>query len=359
MSRFPGVYPRGNRYVAMPYCKERKDKIHLGTRDTDEEAYALIVEWKSGDRNAAGRTIKQVRKAWLDLHVESLAYKSRDNYTRDSKVLEATFGSRTPDELYDDFEAAQRWGLTVSANVVASSFSMLEWARKKRMCKSNPLDGVKGKDPIQRPGKVILTETEVRELAGLAMRVLPGLKGRKMAAMILFHYGSMLRPAHMFLLRECAIGWQTNRVDTPAVKRGRAQQTALLPIAREGLELLERGDDDDLIFTNLRGRAMRNNTVNNWFSPVRAAYGRPEMWFYDLKSGGTSRIVQAGGRGILSDLAKQVTHSDNGETLSRSYVELDIEESLQAVERADAVAATRTQNEITEATREQEPLGVA
>lgn len=359
MPDFPGVSPRGDVYVAHPYNPATKRKIHLGTAPTPEEAYELVRDWKRG--RVRDRTVAGVRAAWLELHVNSekagLVDSTIRQYTARTLLLEERFGASSPDELYDQFEIVQAWAADQSTTCVETCSAMFEWARKKRLCKSNPLEGVEGRPEKRRQAKTVLDEHEVRDLAAIAQRKLKGARGQVMAALILVEFGSMLRPAHLFKLRWRDLDFESGRIAAPAVKRGRPQDVAMLPIAREGFELLPTGLPDTLVFTNSRGTAMKKNTLSLWFEVVRAAADYDDMVFYDLKTAGVSRLIHAGVS--PSDLAKQLTHADNGETLMRHYTDLNIETCLKAVEEADSVATEQANSRISVAGRSQTALGGA
>ena len=340
-ANFPGVFRRGEAYVAAPYNPATKSKIHLGTRPSAAEAYELIREWKAG--GARSRTIAGIRSSFLDLYVDNdatgLVATTRRGYRNYTAKLEGRFGENTPDDLYDRFDLMQHWALEQSTVCVQSNFTMLEWARKHRLCKSNPLEGVSGRAPKRRSDKVIIRSSEdLDRLAACARATLPGHKGEVMEALIYVAYGSMLRPAHLFGLRWQDIDFTRRRIRVPAVKRGRVQDVALLPVARKGFDLLFRGAPDDFVFTNTHGGPLRKQTIANWWPPVRAAFGEPSMRFYDLKTAGTTRLIQAGAR--REQLRVQLTHSDKtGDTLARHYVDIDAEDALAHVEAIDSVAA--------------------
>lgn len=338
MSEFPGVSKRGNVYVAHPYNPATKRKIHLGTRETAEEAYKLVVAWQSGLSMPGRNTVKEIRTEWLEMHVKFLAPTTESDYRRDTKWLEDAFANEVADDLYEHFKSVQRLAIDQSANAIANTYAMLEWARKRRMCKFNPLEGVTGRPVDKRPGKVILDEDGVEKLVECALHVHREPIATRMASLILVQYGSILRPVHLRGLRNRDLHFDTGRIWAPQVKRGRAQWVAMLSYARRGFEMLPGGEPDDYVYTTAAGKPLAKSTLQNWFSPVRAAYGRPDLWFYDLKTAGVRRLRHAGAQ--PSDLAIQATHSDDGETISRHYTDLDAEMSFLALEEADSVAAS-------------------
>lgn len=339
---FPGVSQRGSVYVATPYNPATKQKVHLGTCSTPEAAYELVREWKLG--GARDRTIAGIRESWLDLHVDSdnvgLVPATRRGYRNYSARLVDRFGTENPDDLYDHYEKVQGWAKDESAACVETCFSMFEWARKKRLCKSNPFEGVDGRAQVRRESKVLIrSEAELDRLANCALTVLPGHKGEVMAALIYTAFGTMLRPAHLFKLTEADLDFKRSRIKAPAVKRGGPQEVAMLPIARKGFNMLRRGAPDDHVFVNTWGNPLRKSTMANWWPAVRAAFGEPTMVFYDLKTSGASWLVAAGAEPDL--LKVQLTHQDKGDTLRRHYLELEVERALQHVERVASVAAER------------------
>lgn len=354
MPEFPGVSQRGDRYVAHPYNPATKRKIHLGTRPTAEEAYKLVVAWQGGLTMPGRNTIAQIRSEWLQLHVKFLASTTEDDYRRDTLWLEERYGDQVADDLYERFNELQRIALDHSANAIANAYAMLEWARKRRMCKLNPLEGVRGRPVDKRAAKVILNEEGVEDLVACCFEVHREPIATRMASLILVQYGSILRPVHLRGLRNRDLHFDTNRIWAPKVKRGRAQWVAMLSYARRGFELLPPGDPDDYVYTTAAGNPLAKSTLANWFSPVRAAYGRPDLWFYDLKTAGVRRLRHAGAQ--PSDLSIQATHSDDGATISSHYTDLDAEMSFRALEEADSVAATMLEERRSVATQSQ-PTG--
>jgi integrase len=351
MPDYPGVYKRGDVYVAAPYNPATQRKIHLGTRDLAEDAYLLVLAWQAGHKTPGRNTISEIRTEWLELHVKFLEPATEKDYRRDTLWLESRYGDQVADDLYDRFNDVQRAAIDQSSNAIANSFAMLEWARKRRMCKSNALEGVHGRPAKKREAKVILDEEGVEDLVSHCFKVHRDPIATRMASLIYLQYGTILRPAHLRGLRNRDIYFDTDRIWAPKVKRGRSQWVAMLSYARKGLELLPPGDPDDFVYQTVAGKPLAKSTLNNWFSPVRASFGRPDLWFYDLKTSGVRRLRHAGAR--PEDLAVQATHNDDGDTISKHYTELEAELALRAVAEADSVAVRMLEEKNSVANRSQ------
>jgi integrase len=72
-----------------------------------------------------------------------------------------------------------------------------------------------------------------------------------------------------------------------------------------------------LIFTNPRGNQFWNSTWSYYWHQIRAAAGRPDMDFYELRHYCATRLLEAG----LSerDVAEQLGHTDGGELVRKVY----------------------------------------
>lgn len=81
----------------------------------------------------------------------------------------------------------------------------------------------------------------------------------------------------------------------------------LAPILVEHMRLWTGPNPDDLVFTSSRGSELRSSTLYKSFYPARAAIGRPDLRWHDLRHTGATMAAQAGA--TLADLMGRLGHS--------------------------------------------------
>jgi integrase len=215
---------------------------------------------------------------------------------------------------------------------------MFNWAHTQaHVIENNPMTGVSGRPKQKRRGEpVIVTEEGVRKIAALCFDVHYEPIATTFAAFIKVMYGTTARPIALRKLTGDGVDIHRRRVHLPAHKKAPPQDVAMMGLALEGFEMLPATLPSQHVFTNSYGGPIGKSTLNNWWSEVRAAYGRPEMELYDLRRSASTRLNKMGVRREF--IAKQMTHTDNGEMASNHYIHEDREEAIEAILEADARA---------------------
>jgi integrase len=188
----------------------------------------------------------------------------------------------------------------------------------------NPFARLGLEQPRGRKDLVALTESEVSALADVALETC-GAYGSQFRAMMLFAAYVGLRPAELFALERSdihrdevvirqAVGGD-NEVKKP--KNGRERIVILPPAAREALRELVIWPDVPWLFVTPRGLRFSKNSHYYYWRPVKAAFGRPEMDFYELRHFCATHLLELGVS--HADVAVQLGHTDGGRLVMETY----------------------------------------
>jgi integrase len=173
-----------------------------------------------------------------------------------------------------------------------------------------------------------LVEADVLALEEAAVNVYPGEFGRTMAGMVRFAAETLVRPGELFVITDPdllldtgrlvvarAADSKTRRVTLP--KNGQAREIVLSARAAEAAARAQRHPGTDRVFSTPTGKQFWLSSFLYYWKDVRAAAGRPEMDFYELRHYGVTRLLEAG----LSerDVALQAGHTDGGELVRKVY----------------------------------------
>jgi integrase len=223
-----------------------------------------------------------------------------------------------------DRRTAREWALRQPKANVWVVRSMFGDAMRDGLCAMNPFADLRLAQSRGRKDLVALTEGELHELASCALDVHADY-GSTFAAMILFAAYVGLRPAEMFALEHQDISGDqvhvrqsvdaTGQLKLP--KNGRTRKVILPPVARDALRAMPRRVDTQLAFTTKRGKRFSKPALNLYSSPVRAAFGRPTMHFYELRHFCATHLLELGCS--HSDVAVQLGHTDGGKLVMSTY----------------------------------------
>jgi integrase len=149
--------------------------------------------------------------------------------------------------------------------------------------------------------------------------------GPTFRAMVLFAAYVGLRPGELFALeRKDIVGDEvlirrnldgTGQLKAP--KNGRERVVILPPPAREALADVAARIDEPWLFLTPRGRRFSKGSLLYYWRPVRAAFGRPEMDFYELRHFCATHLLELGVS--PSDVAVQLGHRDGGALVMSTY----------------------------------------
>jgi integrase len=181
----------------------------------------------------------------------------------------------------------------------------------------NPFANLRLEQSRGRKDLVALTENELHELGNTALCVL-GEYGPTFRAMILFAGYVGLRPGELFALErgdlsEDEVHIRRNLDGTGQLKlpkNGKQRVVILPPPARDALLDVPPRIDTSWLFVTGRGRQFRKSSLLYYWNPVRAAFGRPGMDFYELRHFCATHLLELGVS--HADVAVQLGHTDGG-----------------------------------------------
>lgn len=361
------VFKRGRKWVARVYDPQTKGQRHVGSFDTKREARQaesdaerandrvrnggpypdevvedFVARWP--DDYGSGR--KESTRAW---HREMTRQFARDfagralrSVTRPEARLWA-LGGEAPGWLADtarDWEGATgaRGKVVVPAKMVGQIRglrTMYSDAVADRLADENPFGGIKL--PTSRGRKDIkpITLRELEKLIGLAEAVWEEYGRTTFGPMIAVAAYTGLRPGELYALRwtddgkrsavDLAAGLvhvreqfnqKTNKYDTA---KNHLRRSVVLPApAAEALRSVPKMAEDDLIWHIPRGAPFRQRNLHYYWSPVRVAFGRREMDFYELRHFCGSYLADMGVS--AQDIAFQLGHQDGGKLAMDLYI---------------------------------------
>ncbi|MEK6273704.1 MAG: site-specific integrase [Actinomycetota bacterium] len=188
----------------------------------------------------------------------------------------------------------------------------------------NPFANLRLEQPRGRKDLTALKEDELHQLADVALRV-HGDYGPTLRAMILFAGYVGLRPGELFALERSDVGHdevtiRQNLDGTGALKlpkNGKPRIVILPPPAREALLDVPPRLDVPWLFVSRAGRQFRKSTLLYYWNPVRAAFGRPGMDFYELRHFCATHLLERGAS--HADVAVQLGHTDGGALVMSTY----------------------------------------
>ncbi len=247
---------------------------------------------------------------------------SRRTYGYALRAFAADFAGTSLADV--DRPRARAWALQQPKGNVYVVRTMFSDAVRDGLCQSNPFSQLRLEQSRGRRDLVALTEPEVTRLADVALEV-HGDYGPTFRAMILVAAYVGVRPGELFALEHDdlnvdEVGVRQSRDGTGQLKlpkNGRVRTVILPPPAREALLAMPRHIDAPWVFTTKRGRTFTKPALNLYWSPVRAAFGRPTMHFYELRHFCATHLLELG----LShaDVAMQLGHTDGGKLVMSTY----------------------------------------
>jgi integrase len=210
----------------------------------------------------------------------------------------------------------------------------------------NPFANLRLEQPRGRKDLTALTHDELHELAEKALAV-HGEFGPVFRAMILFAGFVGLRPGEMFALERSDVGRDevtirqnldgTGTLKLP--KNDHERVVVLPPPAREALTAVPARLDLPWLFVTPRSRQFRKGSLHYYWNPVRAAFGRPGMDFYELRHFCATHLLELGVS--HADVAVQLGHTDGGALVMSTYGHPSEDAARERLKRAYAQAVTQ------------------
>jgi len=313
------VFRRGNRWVTKVWRRGQWEWV--GTFPTKREARRAEVSAKP-ERLRPDLTVDQFAAAWLRDYARPSAA-TRRSYRYALNALRSEFGERRLDSI--DRPEARAWARRsphANARVVRAMYGD---ALLDGLVDFNPFAGLRLQQPRGRKDLTALSEAEIDGLADRALQALDLDMASVMRAMILVAGYCGPRPGELF-----ALGWSDVRADEldirgsidatgqmKAPKNGKPRTIVLPPKPRQALAELPRRVDVPWVFSTPRGRRFSKGSLRYWWTPVRSAFGRPRLEFYELRHACATLLLE---RGLApQDVAVQLGHSDGGRLVQEVY----------------------------------------
>ncbi len=316
------IVKRSGHFGVSVYDSALKRKRWVGTFDTLRDA-------REAERNASrrrGSTTRLTCREFVDMWLTNYARPApatRRTYRYALRQFVADFGHARLNEL--DRLAARPWALAQPQSNVRAVRAMLNDAISDGLHPGpNPFANLRLEQPRGRKDLDALTEEELQTLAGHALAVHEDY-GLTFRAIVLFAAYVGLRPGELCALQRSDVGHDevvirrnldgTGQLKLP--KNGKERVVILPPPARDALLDLAPRVDVPWLFVTRSGRQFRKSSLLYYWNPVRAAFGRPGMDFYELRHFCATHLLELGVS--HADVAVQLGHSDGGALVMSTY----------------------------------------
>jgi integrase len=341
------IVKRGQSYGVSVYDPGTKRKRWVGTFSTLRTAREAEREAGRGARVTRGITCAGFADRWLVEYARPAAA-TRSSYRYALKRFRADWGGMRLAEVARP--EARAWSLLQPQSNVRVARAMFSDAINDGLHPGpNPFAGLRLEQPRGRKDLDALTEAEVYRLADCAIAV-HGSYGQTFRAMILFAAYVGLRPGELFALERSDLDADlirirrsldgTGRIKLP--KNNRERIVVLPPPAREALRHMPTRADLPWVFATARGRRFSQGSLTYCWRPVRAAFGRPQMDFYELRHFCATHLLELGVS--HADVAVQLGHRDGGRLVMSTYGHPSEDGARERLKRAYVgnIAAIRT-----------------
>jgi integrase len=317
------VFKRPNgTWVAQVYADGRMRQV--GTYATRKEAQAAEVDAVRVSQSSGREPVASFAKRWVRDYPRPKQSTNMHNAER-VKTFAEKHGKRRMDAITRD--EARLWALEHRSTLPALR-AMFYDAKRSGLVHDNPFAelGLKqGRGRRDLPSEW-LTASDVDRLAGIAREAFEDDYGEVFSAMIVFAAYTGLRPGELFALR-----FQDLRGDTIEVARAADSRTRTIGLpkngrgrvvvypskAREAVEAMPVLEGQELVFVSPRGVQFWQNTLSWCWAPVRVAFKRRKMAFYELRHFCATHLLELGVP--HADVAIQLGHTDGGALVMSVY----------------------------------------
>jgi integrase len=340
------IRPRSGSYAVAVYDPALKRKRWVGTFKTMREAREAERE-ASRRRGVALRiTCGEYVQLWLAEYARPAPATQR-SYRYALQRFSAEFDRR---RLYEfDRVTARAWAnLHPQSNVRVARAMFNDAINDGLHPGPNPFANLRLEQSRGRKDLVALTADELHELADVALRV-HAEYGPTFRAMILFAGYVGLRPGELFALErgdlvEDEVHIRRNLDGTGQLKlpkNGKQRVVISPPPARDALLDVPPRIDTSWLFLTLCGRQFRKSSLHYYWNPVRAAFGRPGMDFYELRHFCATHLLELGVS--HADVAVQLGHTDGGALVMSTYGHPSEDAARERLKRAYAASVVPLQ----------------
>jgi integrase len=207
---------------------------------------------------------------------------------------------------------AQRWAKAVPYFQYRTVRTMFADARRDGLVSANPFSELRIPVPEGRRRIAVLSENGIVALADKALEVHGEDFGPTMRSLVLVSGFVGLRPS------ECGgLEWTDLREGHLTVRRalgakgnmgppknGEPRLCVVPPPARDALAVVPRFVDQPAVFLTPRLKRFSKGAIHRYFGVVRAAYGRAELDFYELRHACATLLLERGLAGGRRDPAR-------------------------------------------------------
>ena len=321
--------PDGTRHVAPTTFQTKGDaEAWLSLKS------AAITEgrWRPAPAAVAPRPrFDEYARAWLE--GRDLKPRTRGEYTRLIEVLAATFGPTRLDAISrDDVRSWYlSWGperLAARAHTYSLLRTILNSAVDEELLATNPCRIRGAGRPPSRPGMRPATVEEIGQIASSMperYRLMV-----QLAAWCAVRFGELtelrrkdidLRDGVIRVRR--AVTWPGGQayVGTPKSDAGIRDVSVpphLVPEIKRHLDRHAQRGANGLLFPNRDGRHMHHGSLYKVYKPARAAAGRPDLRWHDLRHTGATLAAHAGA--TTRELMDRLGHSTSAMAMRYQHV---------------------------------------
>jgi integrase len=333
------IVKRGQSYGVVIY--ERGRRVWVGTRPTktaakELEAKALLERHLPG----SDLTVEQFAATWLERYPRPKV-STMEHYRQQIRGFVEVHGHRKLSALS---RTEMRVWAVQNQSLARVAQTMLGDAFRDGLMPSNPLAGLRLPESRGRRDRPRLTEDQVARLVEIAGEVHGEYGQRVYGPMIRVAAYTGLRPGEMHGLRWTDIDLQAETIHvqrqyspkaraftTP--KNGRSRLIQITPPAAEALTEIPRTATAAVFVT--KNQVLFSGRVSHYYwSPVRAAFGDPDLDFYELRHFFGTTLAR---RGLgAPEIARAMGHTDSGQTALRRYINISEEEARERVKQAFA-----------------------
>lgn len=316
------VTERNGKYIVQVYDPTKGRMRQVGTYRTRREAERANVKAYE-HRVAKAETVDSFAGRWTRDYPRPAASTNKHNAER-VRQFAAHYAGKRLDTVTR--QQARQWALEHPSEHPALR-AMFTDALKDDLVISNPFAGlgINRKQPKRRLDPEWLTLEEVHELADTALKVHVRGTGQIVKAAILVSAYTGIRPGELFALEHGdvrpdelviskAVQSRTNTIGPP--KNGLTRVITLPDVAADAIRTAPR-NHERLVFTSPTGRQLYQSSWHGLWNPVRCAFGRDRMHYYELRHFTATHLLELGLS--PSDVAVQLGHTDGGVLVQTVY----------------------------------------